>query len=250
MKRTRPLILLGIAVYLLALFRQFPADVATGLFVPEELKLYGVSGTVWNGRADAVAPPGGLTLGATDWQVSPLWLLTGRVKGEFGTQLDDTSRLNAGFSKPFLGNALALTDAQGILNLDLLPAEMRPNGVTGRVGMSFDRIVLDAMWPQEAQGSINLVDLSVQRPRRIELGTFEVSFDGTTEDPLVGAITDTRSDISIDGTLALAQDRSYLLEARLMAGPNADPDVAQTLTFLGEENADGSVDVSYPGTVQ
>ncbi|MEO1575433.1 MAG: type II secretion system protein N, partial [Pseudomonadota bacterium] len=85
MKRTRNLILLGVVVYVFVLLRQFPADVAVGLFAPDNVKIYSASGTVWDGRAEAIAPPGGITLGATDWRVSGLWLLTGRLKGEFGT---------------------------------------------------------------------------------------------------------------------------------------------------------------------
>ena len=128
-------------------------DKAIDLY-PDSVTIYSASGTVWDGRAEAIAPPGGITLGATDWRVSGFWLLTGRLKGDFSTQLDDTSRLNGGFSKPLLGQSLSLSDAQGILDLALIPANLRPNGVTGRVGLSFDHIDLDAMWPRSAQGSI------------------------------------------------------------------------------------------------
>lgn len=249
MKRTRNLVLLGVAIYFFVLLKQFPADVAVGLAAPDSVKLYGVSGTIWDGRAEAIAPPGGLTLGQTDWRVSGLWLLTGRLKGEFGTQLDDTSRLNGQFSKPLLGQSLSLSNAQGILDLALLPADLRPNGVTGRVGLSFDRVALDALWPTAAQGSINLVDLTLARPSRIELGTFEVSFDGSSEDPLVGTVTDTRSDISVDGTLTLAADRSYVFDAMAAAGPGANRQVADALPMLGPTEPDGRVSMSFSGTV-
>ena len=250
MPRSRHLLLLGVTVYAFAVLRQFPADVAVGWFAPDNVKLYGVSGSVWDGRAEAIAPPGGLTLGVTDWQVSGLWLLTGRLKGSLGTQLDDSSRINTDFSKPFLGSSLALSDAQGIVDLAVVPANLRPNGVTGKVGLSFEQLQLDNFWPLSAEGSVNLVDLRLQRPRGIELGTFELLFDGQSEDPLLGQVTDTRSDISINGTLSLATDRSYLFEAKATAGPGANRDVADALPLLGPSEPDGSVSLSFSGTVE
>lgn len=245
----RRLIFLGLAVYLLVVVRQFPANVAVNWFAPEGVGIHGVTGTVWEGSAEAISSGAPVTLGETDWTVSALWLLTGRVKGTLATQLSDTSRLNTRFSKPFLGDGLALSDTQGILDLNVLPAELRTNGVVGRIGLAFDSVDLNAMWPTSVAGSVDLVDLSITRPRRVELGSFEVVFDGQSEDPVVGKVTDTRSDIKINGTLSLAQDRSYAFEGQALAGPGADRNVADTLPLLGPSDEEGRVTLGFSGTI-
>lgn len=247
----RRLIIFGVVLYALFIVRQFPAAVVAGWVVPENVKLYGVRGSIWNGSADAVDPgAAGVVLGESQWTVSPLWLITGRAKGTLATELNESSRVEAGYSKPFLGKKIHLSDIQGILKLDSLPVAMRPNQVNGNVGLSFESLTLDDMWPAAAQGSVDLVNLQLSRPRSVELGSFEVVFDGQSTDPLVGKVSDTRSGLTIDGTLSLSSDRSYLFEGNALATPDADRSIADGLQFLGATNTDGSVALSFSGTVE
>ncbi|MFK7886192.1 MAG: type II secretion system protein N [Gammaproteobacteria bacterium] len=247
----RRLIILGVVLYALFIARQFPADVVAGWVLPDTVKVYGIRGSIWNGSADAVDPGAAdIVLGDTQWTISPWWLLTARAKGTLSTDLSESSRVEAGFSKPFFGSKLHLTDIQGILKLDALPVAMRPNQVNGNVGLSFESLTLDKMWPAAAQGSVDLVNLKVARPRAIDLGSFEIVFDGQSSDPLTGTVSDTRSGLNIDGTLALATDQSYLFEGNALATPEADSAVAEALQFLGPINTDGTVALSFSGTVE
>lgn len=236
-------------MYVFVVLWRFPAALAAHWFAPDTLTLYGVSGSVWNGRAAAVSAGSNVTLGATDWTIGPLWLLTGRVKGTFGTGLDASSRIQSGFSKPFVGDGFVLSDLQGIVDLSALPSDLRMNGATGRIGLAFDRVQLDAMWLDTLEGSVSIVQLALSRPRAIDLGTFELTFDGQSSDPIIGLLSDTASDISIEGTLSLGLDRTWVLDARALAGPNADRDVRDALPLLGAREADGRTALSFSGTV-
>jgi len=247
----RSLIAVGFVVYLFFVARNFPADVAVSWFVPDTATVYGVEGRVWEGSATAIDPgiAPGLQFGATRWTVSPLWLLTLRASGTFSTQLGENSRINTAFSKPFFGQKLKLSETQGILDLTALPAALRPSQVSGKVGMTFDSLTLDALWPVNATGSVDLVDLQLSRPTSAKLGSFEVLFDGGDGETLVGQVADTDSDISLEGTLTLAADRSYLFDGTALAGAGADRNVADALQFLGAVNSEGRVELRFDGTV-
>ncbi len=243
----RRLIIAAVLFYVLLVLHHFPADVAAHWVLPESVKVYGIEGTIWSGSAEQVDPgAAGIVLGDTRWTINPLSVLTARASGTLSTQLDERSRLNTSFSKPFFGQSLALSDTQGIIDLSAVPAALRPNQVAGRVGLSFDTLRLDAMWPTRAQGSVDLVDLQLSRPSQIDLGSFEIVFDGSG---VVGKVADTDSDISVNGELSLAADRSYLFEGSALAGPNANRNIADALQFLGAQDADGRVALSFSGTV-
>ncbi|MFK8018068.1 MAG: type II secretion system protein N [Gammaproteobacteria bacterium] len=249
----RKLILAGVLLYVFLVARDFPADVVAGWFVPEPVKVYGVSGSVWSGSAEAIDPGqagSGLTLGATSWTISPLWLLTARLRGTLSTQFDEGSRLNTAFSKPLIGKTLKLSKAQGILDLAALPEPMRPNQVVGRVGLSFESLTLDAMWPVGADGTVDLVNLNLTRPTSVELGSFEVVFSDADDSEITGIVADTDSEIEVEGTLSIKPDRSYFFTGSALAGPDADSNVARSLPFLGIPDDSGRVALTYEGTIE
>lgn len=247
----RRLLIFGFVLFAGFVLLRFPADVAAGWFAPDTVTVYGARGTVWSGEADAIdTGVPGVVLGATEWDIGPAWLLTGRVRGRLHTRLGD-SALRTGFSKPLVGDALRLMDLNAILTLEALPRNVLPQPARGRLGMSFEELDLDAMWPVAATGSVDLVDVEVIQGRRVVLGSFEILFDGTTdpERGLIGRVADTDSTLSVTGTLALGADRSYLFEGGAKAGAETPADISQALTFLGTPEPDGTVGLSFAGTL-
>lgn len=248
----RRLIIFGIALYALFILRQFPADVALAWFSPQSVTVHNASGSVWSGEAQAIETNvPGLTLGQTSWQISPLWLLTGRVRGEINSRFAD-SAIRTGFSKPFIGSGLKLSNANGIVTLDTLPKSLLPMPAEGRVGVSFDRLVLKNLWPHAVAGTVDLVDLAVVQGQRIELGSFEILFDGEqdTQGAVTGTVADTDSTLTVSGYLTLGNDRTYLFEGFAKASAQTPSDIADGLQFLGTPDADGNVALSFAGTIE
>ena len=71
-------IAIGVLTLMLGLFILFPARVAYLWFLPAEIAIGGISGTVWRGSADE-ASVSGIYVRNLKWRIKPLQLLTGKL---------------------------------------------------------------------------------------------------------------------------------------------------------------------------
>src|ERR1044072_3350531 len=78
MKKTWPLVALGIGAFLLFALVTLPASAVLSFFQPPGVSLSGVSGTIWKGRAQAVRS-GNLHIGSVEWSLDVLALFTGKL---------------------------------------------------------------------------------------------------------------------------------------------------------------------------
>ena len=76
MKNTKRLVLAGIITFVVGLIITFPARVAYQWFAPAELKLNGISGSIWRGTATQGSAKG-IYLTDINWSFRPLGLITG-----------------------------------------------------------------------------------------------------------------------------------------------------------------------------
>ncbi|QJR80822.1 type II secretion system protein N [Alteromonas pelagimontana] len=69
----------GILIFLTFLIAYLPANQIVGrLTLPENVQMYGVSGTIWNGKAQQVLVQG-IEVSNVSWDVQPLHLLVGEL---------------------------------------------------------------------------------------------------------------------------------------------------------------------------
>ena len=78
MARRKTLIVLGAITFLVVIVATFPARVASQWFVPEQVRLGGVSGSIWSGQANEVAI-GPEYFSNLSWDLKPLRLFTGSL---------------------------------------------------------------------------------------------------------------------------------------------------------------------------
>lgn len=99
-------VLLAVLFYLVFLLASLPAAwlvrVATALS-RGVIEISDPRGTVWNGSGDLAITPRRTAhhLGRVNWQIQPLWLLTGRLKLDVsakGNGIDTNTRLSLGFT--------------------------------------------------------------------------------------------------------------------------------------------------------
>ena len=74
-------IVIGLLVFAAVLLVTFPASVAYQLFAPPDLRLNGISGSVWSGSADE-GMAGGAYIRQIRWRMKPADLLKGRLAFE------------------------------------------------------------------------------------------------------------------------------------------------------------------------
>ena len=165
----------GVVTALLAtlLVINVPARVMTW-FLPGEVRLSGLSGTVWSGeavRSWVMVDGRAVILGKVQWRISPwrlLWSTPLRVSAEWGDQLLST-RLGVGITGKWI-----FRDTGIAFHLDALRALM-PLYLGGRVTGEFDAIGLSHDSLEEVRGRVNLHNTAwTARSGHIPLGSYRV----------------------------------------------------------------------------
>lgn len=243
----KKLVALGIAAFALFALVTLPASAVLSFFHPPGVTLSGISGTIWNGRAQAVRA-GSLHVGSVEWSLNLLALFTGKLGADVKvTRIDGFAQGSVAFS----GSRVTLRKMNASLPLSALPPNVLRGGWTGTATVRLDQMTLDDAWPVTASGTIEIADLVGPATRPAALGGYKVVFaDGAaTADGLKGALSDMGGPLAVNGTVDLKKDRSYLLTGLIATRPNAPSDMARSLEILGEPDAQGRRQFSIEGTM-
>lgn len=214
--------LLFVAVFLLALVLQLPV----GLFINDSgrlgpVQLYGVEGTLWQGRADGVAVAG-QRVESLSWDVKPLYLLLGQARAELGFHyLGGSGTLQAGVTPTGTlrvreatyrapANAFTQRFAGGFVGLRG-DVELQVSELDYRLGEPFvDRLDGFAYW-QNAAASY---------PVAAGLGNLSLDLSHSGEGDsgpgaLKAELSNQGGEVSIDGSARLTANRQYAVDATL-----------------------------------
>jgi general secretion pathway protein N len=244
MRSTRRLILAGILTFVVGLIITFPARVAYEWFAPAELKLSGISGSIWRGAATE-GSAGGIYLTNLSWGFRPFGLVTGKI--EFAT----SSKLASGFLDSNigvgLGASITLSDVAGSLTLDTLAGMIPLIGVEGDMSLQFEELVIRNGVPVEATGIVNIANLVSRSLSPATLGDFRAEFQ-TAEDGVLGSVQALSGVLELAGsTIRLSESGDYEFAGKVLAKPDAPTAINQGLQFLGTPDASGFRDFLFPG---
>ena len=248
MKRIWPLAVLGVLAYVVFALFTLPASIVASRLAPYGIKAAGVSGTAWNGSAQ-VLQIGPTNVGELSWDLHVLPLFTLRAAADVKVRRSDgfaQGTVTAGRTRIELENLTAA------LPIAALPPQAAPGGWTGTINAKFAALVLENGWPTNADGTIEVLELTGPARKPVNIGSYQVKFPaGTaTDGALTGALNDVGGPVQINGTIQLkAADRSYLLEGLVATKPDAPADFARTLEFLGPPDAQGRRQFSLSGTM-
>jgi len=231
-------IALGLGAYIAFVLSMFPADAAYRWFAPDALRMSGLSGTVWSGRA-ALASADGLPLRDLRWQLDALPLLIGRANARVQARLAD-GYVEATVRASFGGRAV-LSDVMLQARLAALEPIAPIGDVRGQLRVALDRLELVDGLPASMVGRATLTELTVPtfvpggRGDPILLGDFALTFDDTGGQGLLARFNDTSGPLAVEGTLTVDRQGRYLLDARAAARRGAPPALVQALELMGGE---------------
>ena len=227
-------IALGAGAYLAFVLTQFPASTAHRWFAPDTLRLAGIEGTLWSGRA-ALGSVGELGLHEIQWRLQPWSLLFGRVGGQLQTRFANgflNTEIEATFTRTTLRNLRATTSLSDLR--ELLPL----GGIEGFVSAEFTELRIQDEWPVEAAGEIRLGELAVPPMLSsasgplISLGNYRVRFVDSPDGVLVGTFEDQGGPLEVSGSVRLSPDRAFVIEGVTRARPEAPVELSRQLEFL------------------
>lgn len=246
MKKTWPLVALGVGAFLLFALVTLPASAVLSFFHPPGVTLSGVSGTIWKGRAQAVRS-GNLHLGSVEWNLDVLALFTGKLGADVKVTRSD------GFAQGSIavsGTRVTMRGLNAALPLSALPPNL-VQGWAGAATVKLTQLVLDNAWPVAATGTVEVADLVGPANRPIPMGGYKVVFpDGAAADGFQGALSDTGGGpLAVNGTVDVKKDRSYLVKGFVAARPGAPSDMARQLEILGAPDEQGRREFGFEGSM-
>lgn len=250
MKRVLAFAGLGLALYALFVVATLPAAWAYGWAQSRlggALSLSGISGTLWEGRAQS-ARLGAVQLDKLHWQVRPAALLLGRLSTalEFRYQSQPgrvvASRRLGG--RWVLSDVALLLPARDFENLLRLPGSELGGAVDVRLG----RLAIEQGRVAAAAGVLSWNRAAVVKPVAAQLGSFDLVL--TEEDEgSKGVLKDKGGPVQAGGLLKLHGNGKYELTATLVSRDLRQPVIAQGLQLFGQPGADGRVQITSKGTL-
>lgn len=243
---------LGLGAYLAFVIAKFPAGTAYRWLAPPELRLAGITGTVWQGGAELGSVPG-LPLSDLRWDLGAWPLLTGRLAGDFEARLTDgfvAGSVSASTSR------VAFTDLQASTSLPTLRALLPLNDTQGLISVALERLELRDGWPVSALGTLRVGQLEVAPliptggPALIPLGNYELRFVESSGQGIRAELSDSGGPLEASGVLSLGLDRSYAIEGAVRARADAPEMLIQGLAIMtGEPDAEGHRPFTLTGSL-
>ncbi len=245
-------IALGLGAYIAFALSTFPAAAAYRWFAPPELRLAGVEGTVWSGRA-ALASAGDFPMRDLRWNIDAPPLLLGRVVGRARAALAE------GFVETevtvFPRGEIELRNLKMSTSLASLATAAPIGDVRGQLAATFERIALRDGWPVEAIGQARLARLSAPafgpggRGAPVPLGDYELTFVESDEG-IAASLRDTGGPLEVAGRVTLDAMRRYRVEAAVAPRAGASPELVRALDFMaGEPGRDGKRPFELTGSL-
>src|SRR5690606_9412939 len=146
---------LGVGAYVAFVAAKFPAAAAVQWFVPNEISVAGVRGTLWSGSASAVGIDG-FPLRDVRWQVRPSRLLLGRIDAALEARLPEGFVSTDLIASP---SSMRFANLRGGASLPSLNALLPVRGMRGQASVVLDSLELEGDWPARVVGELRVTGL-------------------------------------------------------------------------------------------
>lgn len=221
----------------------FPARTAYTWFAPAELRLSGISGTVWSGTA-AEGSLSGVYLRNLQWKFSPLSLFRARLvyaiesETTFGT-------LNCDAGVSFAGDVV-IQDLDSSFSLQQFHDQFQLKGFDGTLNVHLESLIVRDGIPTEARGSIRLANLLARQLSPDVIGDYQAEFN-TDDEGIIGSVEELAGVLDVAGIIRIGNDRNYSFIGKIGALPNAPRGLTDQLRMLGPADERGQREFRVEG---
>lgn len=245
------LVMIGLLFFLVGLIAYAPVATFYGWIASKQptqkVALFGIEGTVTEGRVATVAVHNRPMLQNLHWSLKPLWLLMGQRVFEISGNQDQSS-LEARIRLTPGGDTVV---TQSTINLSLkslltaLGQAYVP--MDALATLDLERLVLSSGKLSEMQGVMSLRRLSWTLGRDpVGLGDYDIKAE-TQEEQIVLNLQSVAGPIDAQGQVTLMPDQSYQLQIKLRSKPEADATVRNLVGSLGAPDSQGWTQIRQQG---
>ena len=241
----RTLVILAAALFMLTVLVRAPARWLLAA-APRSLECTLPAGSMWRGACGQLRIAGAV-LSDVSWKLRPWRLLGGRLEVELQSadaNAPGTARVSLGS-----GGRLALQDLRADLRIDSGFLPLFPSGWSGQLQLALDSVEFKAGRLAAIHGTATARSLAQHSPA-MPFGSYELHFTTTpqTDGAIVGNLRDLGGPLAVAGTLTIRNGSEYELAGLASARPEASPELAKAVEFLGPSDAQGRRQYSLAGT--
>lgn len=251
MKR-RYYIIIAVASYLIFTLATLPATTVYSLLGDniKAVKIYGIEGSIWNGRAESVVIPRKPPLQQLHWQLNPFSLLLASISADFNTQFNQQTVI--GNVKLSVGGDITISE----LKASMAAAEIArlasvPLGeFDGEVFLDIESATLNDSAIPAINGAIIWQNAKLTLTETVDLGQLNIRMTPQTNGDLLAKLSNDKGSIDISGDITVSQNKAYSLDVVLTPKNTTSPGITQSLGFFAQRQANGSYRVKQNGNLR
>lgn len=240
-----------VVLYLGFLLITLPAEQAyalakTYIATDAPVIMEGVTGTIWNGKANT-AYIAGQRIKALSWSMQPWGLFLGRL--QTGFDFRDGENFAHGNIAQGIGGRTYLSDLQANIALQKITAAAKlPLGLQGSVGLNLERLEIENNLPVDVAGTVAWQGAEINFPSKYTIGDLKATL-ATQNGIIKASIIDGGGPLQADGLLTLNPDGKYKFTGTFSSRDNKQPALKQGLQLLGRAGSDGKTKVNKSGSL-
>lgn len=248
--KKRVYIVTAVVSYLALLITTMPANTVSSIINDNSpVKIRGVSGTIWHGKAFSVDINNSIQLHSTEWSFTVWKLLLGQLAIDIETQYLDNN-INSEIGTSFLGRYFINDLSATILAKDLAQlAEIPLAQLSGLISLN----ITHAQWKQGelpiATGEINWKDAAVTVADTASLGNVSILLNESEQQLLNADISNQGGDIKISGNAELVPETDYALNITLTPTATAKNNIKQSLGLFAQKQSNGDYVLKKSGSL-
>ncbi len=244
------LLLLILFVYVGFLIVKIPAAFAVQFLDADDelasmLQLQGVSGTVWNGRADS-ARVKQLNLTGLEWDLNVLPMLLGNLDVDVEFKLGEGhGRANVALG---LGGGVELSDLQARIPAQALMPLLYgfPVSLVGDFTANLDSVQIEQGQRFAAEGRLVWNGAGLSAPQAFSFGDLALKLEPEGEGSK-GVVSDGGGALSVEGIIDVQPNGQYRMNLRLASRESGNSPLKSALGFLGRPDSQGKVTFNRSG---
>nr|WP_210147281.1 type II secretion system protein N [Shewanella sp. WXL01] len=238
-------------IYVFFLVAYVPANWLVSIApVPHNIKLSGVSGTLWQGQADMLKIDR-RQIDQVSWQLNPWSLLLAQADldvtiGTRATPVSGKANVTLSMSGIKAENLRFEAPSSFLLAGARLPFRTK---VLGDLSVIVEKFEQGQPWCEQLTGKlfVNGVDVTNQ------FGAYplgNMAFNLACVDGQVQlSAEDKGNDIGLAGTVTLVDQKRVQVAAKIKPTPNQPEDLTKALAFLGKQDSQGYYPINYQGRI-
>jgi hypothetical protein len=240
-------VIAGLLVFLAVLVLNLPASWFASL-LPSQVRCAELGGSIWHGECLRLEFQGN-SFGDASWNLAPGAAFRGHLTGDVDVR-GGALTLTADIDTNFLGVG-ELRNVKGQFPMDPTFIAQLPRDQRGRISADLKRVVIGASGaPAQIAGTLELHDLRQLRDQPADLGSFQLTFDGSArpDGGLVGKLKDLGGPFLIEGTVTLTPPNAFEVQG-FITGRSAEAErAAQIIALNAPAEASGRRPFGFAGT--